>query len=212
MQWMTSTAVLAAGAGFAFAGAVTGPLEYLSDADSPYSGLDGWVLEDFEDGLLNIAGVSVSPGGQVLAPSGVTDSVDGDDGSIDGSGVAGWSYFFTAAGGLTISFDAGVIGGAPTSAGIVWTDGAGEVTFRAFDTMGNLIGETTGFHADAGFGGGTAEDRFYGVTHAAGIGSIFIITSSGGFEVDHLQYVIPTPGTAALLVCAGLVGSRRRRG
>ena len=211
MKWIITAAAIAAGGGSVFAGAVTGPLEYLSEADSPYAGLDGWVREDFEDGLLNIPGVSVN-GGSVIGPSSVTDSVDGDDGAIDGSGSNGWSLFFTSPNGLTVTFDAGVIGGAPVSAGIVWTDGLGDVTFRAFDTTGNLIGETTASHAGTGFSGDTDEDRFYGVDHAAGIGSIFIITSGGGFEVDHLQYVIPTPGAAGLLVCAGLVGSRRRRG
>lgn len=211
MQGSAITAAVAVLAGGALAGEVIGQLEYLSEADSPYAGVDGWVLENFEDGLLNIPGVSIDTG-VVIGPGGATDSVGGDDRMIDGSGTNGRSLFSASgATGVTFTFDAGEIGGAPVSAGIVWTDGSGAITFRAFDTMGVLIGEITAAHADGTFVGTTAEDRFYGVNHAAGIGSIFISNAGGGIELDHLQYVIPAPGSAAALAGAGLIMLRRRR-
>jgi hypothetical protein len=46
----------------------------------------------------------------------------------------------------------------------------------------------TGNHADTTFFGTTDEDRFYGVTTTGGISRIVITNSSGGIEVDHLQY------------------------
>lgn len=51
--------------------------------------------------------------------------------------------------------------------------------------------------ADGSFAGTTAEDRFFGVTHAGGIESIKISNTSGGIEVDHLQFgPITAVGTA----------------
>jgi hypothetical protein len=111
------------------------------DADSPFSGelLSYFHLEDFEDHLLDTPGVTGAPASPasgvtsvVFGPS-IHDSVDGDDGSIDGSGLDGDSYFaINAAAGGTFTFDAGVLGSLPDHAGIVWTDGAGAVTFKAF--------------------------------------------------------------------------------
>jgi hypothetical protein len=55
------------------------------------------------------------------------------------------------------------------------------------------------------------EDRFFGVFNATGIGSISISNTSGGIEVDHLQYgvaasaSVPEPSTL-LLLGSGLVG------
>ncbi|HEX5011635.1 MAG TPA: hypothetical protein VFY71_14675, partial [Planctomycetota bacterium] len=39
----------------------------------------------------------------------------------------------------------------------------------------------------------TAEDRFFGVTFAGGIGSIKVTSLGGGLEVDHLQFGTPGP-------------------
>src|SRR5579859_7720081 len=64
-----------------------GPTVYKSFTDSPWNGAPNtyFHLETFEDGLLNTPGVTASTG-SVFPPSGITDPVDGDDGSIDGSG------------------------------------------------------------------------------------------------------------------------------
>jgi len=78
-----------------------GPTPYLSAADSPFN-LSGrgttFFLEDFEDGLINTPGLNISQvfgGATVNPPGSLTDSVDADDGVIDGSGTAGHSLLHT---------------------------------------------------------------------------------------------------------------------
>lgn len=192
----------------------TGPTPYLQTSDSPWLsqiGSANFYLEDFEDGLLNTPGVS-SSGASVLGPGGLVDSVDGDDGSVDGSGSGGRSFFRTAgATGITFSFNQAVLGSLPQRAGIVWTDGAGMITFEAFNAGGESLGILTGTHAVSGVTGQTAEDRFYGWEYAGGIGSIKIKNASGGIEVDHLQYgAVPEPATMIALGL-GLAGIMRKR-
>jgi len=205
-----------------------GPSPYLAfdnslpgagSAISPFAGMSFsyFYLETFEDHLLNTPGVSFT------APpfSGVTsvvfgpnlhDSVDADDGAIDGSGLLGDSFFSTpGATGIMFHFSAAVLGSLPTHAGIVWTDSLGEITFQAFGPGGSLLGtigpiSQAGVFPDESFNGETAEDRFFGVTNPGGISAIFISNSIGGIEVDHLQYglaaqqevVVPEPSSLAL--------------
>jgi len=208
-------AVLAAGAQ---AATFFGPSGYLSAADIPAGLYDGGAptfLDDFEDGTLD-GGITASAGAP-YGPSSITDSVDGDDGSIDGSGTSGWSFFSgSGATGITFTFASAV-----TAAGIVWTDGLGLVTFEAFDTAGASLGSISGTFADTTFTGGTAEDRFFGVSDAGGIGSIFISNAGGGIEVDHLQYgnaatggginPVPVPASLPLLLGALGLGAAWRR-
>ena len=95
-----------------------GPTPYLSSADIPASFYQGGAptgLENFEDGVLSF-GITASIG-LILGPGTLTDSVDADDGAIDGSGSAGSSFFATTS--LTFTFP-----GLPTAVGLVWTDGA----------------------------------------------------------------------------------------
>ena len=131
-----------------------------------------------------------SAGSSVIGTGGLTDSVDADDGAIDGSGTNGHSFFSgSGPGGITFTFDAVALGGLPTQAGIVWTDGAGTTLFEAFGPGGVPLGQIGPVAiADASNFGETAEDRFFGVTNPGGISSIRISNSSGGIEVDHLQY------------------------
>jgi hypothetical protein len=171
-----------------------GPVPYLSRNDSPfYSTIQGGttLVEDFEDGLLNTPGVIASAGAP-FGPGGITDSVDADDGVIDGSGTGGWSFFSGGGStGITFTFNATTLGGFPTHAGIAWTDaGVGSsVRFEAFDNVGTSLGVIqTGPLADGTFGGTTAEDRFFGAVHPNGISKIHVSNTSGGIEVDHLQY------------------------
>lgn len=188
---------------------------YLSQADIPpgfYAGGSPTYLEDFEDGTLG-GGITASAG-SVVGPGGLADSVDGDDGVIDGSGTDGRSWF-TSQGptGLTFTFIEPV-----TAAGLVWTDGGvGDITFSAFDEMGALIvTETVSGIPGNSITGQTDEDTFFGVTSAGGIGSIFI-SGNLGLEVDHVQYgmmaVVPLPAAGVLLFggLAGLAAVRRRR-
>ncbi|MFO0828032.1 MAG: hypothetical protein U0572_07760 [Phycisphaerales bacterium] len=169
-----------------------GPLPYVSSADSPFdTAHPTYVLETFEDDLFNINGVTANlPNSAVIGPGGLTDSVDADDGLIDGNGTNGHS-FFNASGstGVTFTFDPGILGGLPTHAGVVWTDGAGTTLFEAFgpgDVPLGSIGPVA--IADGSFFGTTAEDRFFGVIHAGGIAKIRISNTSGGIEVDHFQF------------------------
>jgi hypothetical protein len=181
-----------------FAGPV-GPVPYLSANDSPFKSVDfsaGYFhLEDFEDGQLNVPGVTASAGAP-FGPGSITDSVDADDGAIDGSGTGGNSFFSGAgSSGISFTFDNATLGSLPTHAGLVWTDsGVGAtITFQAFDAADQLLGtigpsSEPGVFPDNNNSGGTAEDRFFGWTDSAGIGRIFISNSTGGIEVDHLQY------------------------
>lgn len=200
------------GVASAQAAVLYGPTPYLSQADSPFVGHTGWMVEDFEDGLL-MDGVS-SIGGMAIGPSWITDSVDGDDGAIDGFGTAGSSYFTPDGnGGAWFMFHGDILGFVPKSVGIVWTDGAGTITFEAFDTNGASLGVLTGNHADGSHLGETGDDRFYGVSNWDGIGSLHIRNSSGGIEVDHVQFSasVPAPSAAALLGLGAMFAGRRRR-
>jgi hypothetical protein len=157
----------------------------------------------------------------------IIDSVDADDGSINGNGLGGDSFFASpGSAGITFTFDAGALGGLPTHAGIVWTDGTGTITFQAFgpgSVLLGTIGPSSGpDFPDDNFLGGTAEDRFFGWTDPGGIAAIFISNTSGGIEVDHLQYgligdaqPIPLPAAAwsglLTLGALGLAGLRRAR-
>lgn len=191
-------------------------------SDSPFAGntFGYFYLEDFEDGLFNTPGASASAGGVtsvVFGPS-IHDSVDADDGVIDGSGLNGDSYFSqSGATGITFTFDEAVLGTLPTHVGIVWTDGGGTTTFEAFDSNGISLGNIGPVSiATSGVSGQTDEDRFFGATNPNGVASFFISNSSGGIEVDHLQYggaVIPIPAAAWLFGSGliGLIGIARRK-
>jgi hypothetical protein len=193
-----------------------GPTPYLSFSDSPFSGLsfDYFYLEDFEDNLLNTPGVTVNSGfpagydvyGQFI------DSVDGDDGAIDGFGFNAHSYVTWSVNTLIFSFDSGTLGTLPSHVGIVWTDstGLGDVSFEAFDAANvslGMIGPVT-------LGNGstvsqTAEDRFFGIINESGISQIVVNNAaSQNWEVDHLQYgaQVPIPSSFILLVSGIALG------
>ena len=191
---------------------------YLQFSDSPFSGLDfsgGYFhLENFEDDALNTPGVTAT-GGSVIGIEdfgSLVDSVDVDDGVIDGlstTGNLGRSYF---GGAFTFNFSMTILGNLPTSVGIVWTDGSGLVSLEAFDQNGISLGSATGVaHSDGSFSGTTGDDRFYGVTHPSGISRI--ILSSSTQEADHLQYgfsPIPEPSSALLVLSSFVLFQRRR--
>ncbi len=212
------------------------PTPYLSFADSPFATLDFsyLYLEDFEDGALNSPGVALDDG-DVVGPGIYRDSVDGDDGVIDGFGTRGHSLYSKGVlTSFTFTFNAAILGALPTHAGIVWTDvgitwgnlgtGFAYVSVEAFDSDGVSLGTVSPYLlGDGAFDGATAEDRFFGVVHDGGISKITIsIADSTDWEVDHLQYgrirpseyMVPEPGALALLAGMG-IGSllclRRRR-
>lgn len=194
---------------------------YISSGDSPFDlfGPDSdFFLENFEDGLLNAPGLT-GFGGEVRFPSAWTDSVDADDGIIDGFGLDGhnyWAFFGKDGPIVRFEFDPKVLGGLPRSAGLVWTDGNFDAFtfFEAFGPKGESLG-TIGplVLGDGGHQGATAEDRFLGVTFQGGISAIEISATLGRIELDHVQYgdIVPAPGVLALLGLSGLLSGRSRR-
>jgi uncharacterized protein (TIGR03382 family) len=190
-----------------------GPSQYLAAADSPFYERAGY-FEDFEDGELNTLGVTFNAG-RVVGPGFNVDSVDGDDGFIDGNGNDGHSWFVVGSAGLlTVTFDAELLEGLPTWAGIVWTDGRNEVMFEAFDANGESLGVVSSATSDGDSFGGTAEDRFFGLDWEAGISGFNLWnTAELPMEVDHLWYgtEIPAPGTASVLSVIALAAVSRRR-
>jgi hypothetical protein len=205
---MIALGVAAAPAARAGGGPYIGPLPYLSAADNPFLLASGLCIDTFEDGTLTPGGVTGN--GSFVNPGGITDSVDFDDGSLDGSGTGGHTYFGSGPTGITFTFDPQRTGGLPTQAGMVWTDGAGTVTFEAFDQNGASLGMHGPFdHPDGSISGETAEDRFYGATNAGGISAIKLTNTSGGIEVDHLtlnntsencEVGVPTTTTSTTVV------------
>ena len=209
-----------------------GPTPYLEDnrpaiGDTPVDFFDfshpdcvGWI-EDFEMGidpfLTFDAGEILGPNSTSGLPDSVTDSVDGDDGVVDGNGNGGHSYYVEGGNSLTITF-----GDTVRAAGLVFTDGDNQSTniaLEAFDPDGNSLGIiNAGDLADLTYTGETAEDRFLGFTDdMIGIGSIMITMEGGqGLEIDHVHWqteCVPEPAAQLMSIFAllGLVGLRRRR-
>jgi hypothetical protein len=213
--------IAAAHSNAATAGSI-GPTPYLQASDSPFSVLtfDYFYLEDFEDNLFNVPGVTKSAG-SIIGHGLAVDSVDADDGVMDGSGNDGRSLLasgFTPAS-ITFTFDAGILGSLPTHAGIVWTDGGTATRFEAFGPGMVSLGTIGPFNlSDGNPNGGTAEDRFFGWSEPAGIRAIKISPSGASMEVDHLQYgvAVPEPTTIEILglgiALVGWFGCRRGRG
>jgi len=172
-------------------------IPYTSRADSPFNGVafpSYFHFEDWEDGLVNTPGVTPSST-QLGSAFGVSliDSVDGDDGAVDGKceKVAGTCNSGFAGGTIDFTFDAAVLGALPTHVGIAWTDGSTgcDAIFEAYDAADVLIGsKTAAAVGDSSNLGTVAEDRFFSVVHAAGVKRIVVKSSAGGVEVDHLQY------------------------
>jgi hypothetical protein len=192
-----------AGAGEASAGGAGGqPNVVLPDGvivDVPYScaspfegvAFDSYFhLENFEDGALDAAGVTTSS--STLSSSfgaGLVDSVDCDDGVVDGT-CAGCDALY-GNGSLEVGFDAGVLGQLPSHVGMVWTDGGADssVTITGYDASDSVIySESVPGIGDTSIYGTVEEDRFFGIVHYEGIKRVTVLNSTGGVEIDHLQY------------------------
>ncbi|MFM8469639.1 MAG: DUF11 domain-containing protein, partial [Limisphaerales bacterium] len=179
-------------------GATLTPADGTTNA-SPTSVVFSWtpapadVGNSYAVGAFNLAGVTASVG-SVVGPSGITDSVDADDGVVDGNGNGGHSYFVTGTNAVVFTFNPLVLGRLPTKVGIVLTDGDPTGSgIEAFDTNGVSLGVIGLFEiGDNSVSGETAEDRFLGVEFAGGISALRVYYASPGFELDHLQFDIPT--------------------
>lgn len=203
------------------------PTAYLKHGDTPAGfTCDKCVLEieDFEDNTLNSFlsidnGIIIGPNFMSGASVPLTDSVDGDDGSVDGFGLEGYSWFTQSARDVTITFATNV-----KSAGLVFTDGDPNSTnfkIEAFDSGGASLGVIdAGDLADGTFTGETAEDRFLGFQDMNGaIAKITLTMDAGsGIEIDHIHWqdvtsCVPEPASAGMVMMAlvGLFGFRRRR-
>ncbi|MEY3867866.1 MAG: hypothetical protein ACRCT1_13920 [Microcoleaceae cyanobacterium] len=174
--------------------------------DSPFknlkTGSDWFYLEDFKDGnfALNTPGVSASSRNEtdIYKDPGFFDSVDEDDGSIDGKG-RGQDRLVLSKGDIKFTFDKS-LGDYPTDVGIVWTDfhgndpsfGSGRLTFEAFDASGKSFGAQGPFVIGGDYStmGETNEDRFFGLHSNGGISAIKLTVPAvtNGVEFDHLQY------------------------
>jgi hypothetical protein len=185
-----------------------GPTPYLSEADSPFDlSQPSFWLEDFEDGLLNTPGVT-HINGAVRGPSGLTDSVDGDTGAIDGNGNDAHSFLVRPGSlGVTFLFDAQALSGLPMYVGIVSTDGHGldgnpANTVEFFDENGLSIATLDDPIQNQDVNT-TDDDRFLGIFHSGGISKIRVSnlgTGNRGLEVDHLQYGAPVPEPSTLVL------------
>ena len=172
---------------------------YLKTTDSPFAGIDFvyFHLDDFEDGQLNAPGVSDGGSGRKSSSFGpsLIDSIDADDGiPTDGKceKPLGTCDAWWGGGSLTFTFNASELGGLPTHAGAVWTDGDGQVGFEVFGPDGEIVYAVKPF-SEPGFpdntvNSSTAEDRFFGAYAPGGISAIRLYNTAGGVEVDHLQY------------------------
>ncbi|MCE9592583.1 MAG: hypothetical protein K8S98_00180 [Planctomycetes bacterium] len=210
-----ATAFLACAALPASAQVFLGPTPYFSAADSPFPlGSGAFALETFEDHLLNTPGVS-SPTGLVTSTmfSGtIIDSVDADDGVFADNACAGCDGYFGGGGAiLEFHFDASLLGGLPTKAGLVWTDGGPStvVVFEAFDGNGFSLGTISAANqGDPTYYGTAVDDVFYGVEYSGGISEIRISHAYGGIEIDHLQYELPCAAAAATSYCTSKTNSK----
>ncbi len=172
---------------------------YVEIASSPFNS-PKLVFDDFEAGLNP---VNVSIVGTVAIEGG--NSVDGDDGVVDGlvgSGksstnslrLGSWNIPFTPAN-ATVIFDATALGGFPVKAGFVITDASG-----LEDINGNPIPLTV--HVQAILSDGTpvsftqsvrseyatvADDLFIGFNASAGISSL-TVSCELPIAIDHFQY------------------------
>jgi hypothetical protein len=236
---------MAVGAFFAFtahaqaAFTFLGPTPYLSTADSPFpvgGSNPSFFLEDFEDGQITAPGIHDSmpsvARGIVLGPGGFTDSVDADDGELDGVGQQGHSY---ASGFTTVQltapparkryfqFDLDPIfnGKLPNAFGFVWTDGAASshVLLEFYGASGELVfSKLQSGLGDDSRAGTVVEDQFLGVLGDEGIGRVAITSIFLGddvtFEIDHVQFgrIVPEAKSLWLAsICAGVLRICRPR-
>ena len=217
---LTLALVFAGPAGAATFYGPTAP--YLQASDSPFDGISfGYFhLDDLEDGALDTPGITANGG--VVPPGSFTDSVDADDGVIDGDGTAGHSYLTATSSCcstqyLIVDFAAASLPSLPTHVGFVFTNAFTPINLaiEVFDGGGASLGSMSypGF-APAG-GISTANAQFFGASDPAGISRIEFAYggTSTSMEFDHFQYgsvvAVPVPAVGSLgqaLLALGIAG------
>jgi RHS repeat-associated protein len=204
-----------------------GPKPYLCHTDSAFDmasandGISGVYLEDFEAAAFGVPihALGLVPLYRNLAlergvvtgpiPDGpneyaygytYTDSVDCDDGLVDGLVASTSHSWFDLPGEIGFEFDPNALGAYPTSAGLVWTDsgpGMDTLVLQAYGPTGGLLREETvdlTTFDTGGIAGTVAEDRFFGFVDVEnGIARLEVRSYNGGqlqggLEVDHVQY------------------------
>ena len=121
-----------------------------------------------------------------------TQSVDGDDGSVDGSGATGHSLNVITAGGATgatFTFNNITICADPKSAAVAVTAAnASLLTFTTYDTF-NAVSGTYNL-SGVGTSSATSDDFLFWASDPAGISAISVTSNSAATSMflDHLQY------------------------
>jgi hypothetical protein len=94
-------------------------------------------------------------------------------------------------GSIEVSFDAALLGQLPSHVGMVWTDGGANsnVTITGYDAADGVIySQAVEGIGDDSIYGTVEEDRFFGIVHYEGVKRVTVLNSTGGVEIDHLQY------------------------
>ena len=199
------------------AAAITGiTMPYLQTSNSPLATASpGYKLENFEPSSPSLAALGINL--STLHGSSVDPglSVDGDDGSVDGSGAAGHSLTVVTQAnttGATFAFNNVVIGAYPKSAAVAVTSAvAALLTFTVYDTS-NVVSGTYNL-ANASTSTPTSDDFLFWASDPAGIGAISVSSNSAAIalHLDHVQFdtintiAVPEPATMILAIL-GLVG------
>ncbi|MBL9149662.1 MAG: VCBS repeat-containing protein [Phycisphaerae bacterium] len=182
------------------------PTPYATLGDSGLFGAmsldDEFKCETFEDGSVNTLGLTIV-GGTIVAPAATTDSVDADDGSVNGSGTGGRSYRANAGSSVALSFSSAALGGYPERVGVVFTDGPSAATLvvTVETGFGPTFTKSVGPVGDAADNGATAEDRLVSITSSFGIKKVTLSLAApnagASFEIDHVQYEDPVVKAAS---------------
>jgi hypothetical protein len=172
-------------------------MPYTSKNDSPFKSLEStgtyFYIEDFEDGVADTPGLTIDKGA-VLSTGPNVDSVDQDDGLLDGSGSKGKSWLSTYDKDLVFSFNKDLLSGKyPNHAGLVFTDTYPTtllLTLEAYGVDGKVVGKmgpmTLGDSTT--YAGQTLDDKFIGFKSKVEIKAIAIKAERGNYELDHVQY------------------------
>ncbi len=209
------------------AAAITGvTAPYLQTSDSPLvTASPGFRLENFEPSspTLPLLGVNLTTAHGSSVDPGL--SVDGDDGSVDGSGAAGHSLTVVTQAnttGATFTFNNVSIGAYPKSAAVAVTAAnASLLTFTVYDTSNAVSG--TYNVPNVSTSSPTSDDFLFWASDPAGISAISVTSNTAAISLhlDHLQYdtintiTVPEPATIVIagfgLVSAGVLAGRRRK-